>query len=295
MNMNIPETVLAPPSDKGYGPARRWEANIELGFSARPDKTVMSSMRFKGPMRVQRPFYPEGGPCHVYLLHPPGGMVSGDTLSIDVKVEKDAHALLTTPSAGKVYRADSSQVSQSQSVVIDVAEGAICEWLPQENILFDGANARLNTTVSLATNSSFVGWDMVSFGRQAGNLPFKHGALSQRFSVVVDGRPCLVENFKLDPELALLSSPVGLSGYTNAGNLYFVGAGLENKLETLRGLIPEVSDSLFIAATHKPNVLVVRAFSHSAELLRNTFYHIWGAMREPVLSLSPSFPRIWST
>jgi urease accessory protein len=279
----------------GYGPSRRWEATIALGFSARPEKTVMSSMHFKGPMRVQRPFYPEGAPCHVYLLHPPGGMVSGDKLGIAIEVHENAHALLTTPSAGKVYRADSAQVSQSQTITIDVASQGICEWLPQENILFDGANAFLSTRISLHSTSLFVGWDMISFGRQAGNSPFQSGGLSQRFNISIDGKLCAIENFRLDPELELLSSPLGLGNFPHLGNLYFVGQGIESKIDILRSTLPDSSDSLFIAATHKPNMLIVRAFSHCAEQLRNTFYQIWGAMREPVLMVPPSYPRIWST
>lgn len=293
--MKVLEKSTLDSQNLGYGPSRRWVASITLGFSARPEKTVMSSMHFKGPMRVQRPFYPEGSPCHVYLLHPPGGMVSGDKLSIAINVEENAHALLTTPSAGKVYSADSAQVSQSQSITIAVGKRGICEWLPQENILFDGANAFLSTRISLHSTSLFVGWDMVSFGRQAGNSPFQSGSLSQRFQISIEGKLCTVENFRLDPELELLSSSLGLGGYSHVGNLYFVGQGIESKIDILRSTLPETSDSLFIAATHKPNMLVVRAFSHCAEQLRNTFYHIWGAMREPVLMVPPSYPRIWST
>ena len=294
-HINAPERPSGATQNFGYGPSRRWEANIALSFAARSYKTVMSSMRFDGPMRVQRPFYPEGSPCHIYLLHPPGGMVSGDQLSIAIDVGEGAHALLTTPSAGKVYRADSSRVIQSQQVSIKVAEQGVCEWLPQENILFDGANAHLSTNIFLNSTSRFTGWDMVSFGRQAGNEPFKSGALRQQFQISIDDRLVAVENFCLDPALEMLSSPVGLGGFPHVGNLYFVGADIESHLETLRNCLPESDDSLFIAATHKPNILVVRAFSHCAEHLRNTFYEIWGAMRQPVLALAPSFPRIWST
>ena len=61
---------------------RRWAATLDLAFDARQEQgaqvTRMTRTRFKGPLRVQRPFYPEGktGCCHVYLLHPPGGLVS---------------------------------------------------------------------------------------------------------------------------------------------------------------------------------------------------------------------------
>ncbi|MCA1769209.1 MAG: urease accessory protein UreD, partial [Halomonas sp.] len=106
------------PRDSGhrFDAARRWDASLDLRFTPRQGVTRLAHARHRGPLRVQRPFYPEGarGACHVYLLHPPGGLVSGDTLTIDVGVEAGAHALLTTPAANKLYRADSYGVSSFQ-------------------------------------------------------------------------------------------------------------------------------------------------------------------------------------
>ena len=100
---------------------RRWAAALELGFEARAESepalvTRLVRRRHHGPLRVQRPFYPEGktGCCHVYLLHPPGGLVSGDELRIEASVAEGGHALLTTPAAAKLYKADSHGVAWGQ-------------------------------------------------------------------------------------------------------------------------------------------------------------------------------------
>jgi hypothetical protein len=107
-------------------------------------------------LRVQRPFYPESREvCHVYLLHPPGGLVSGDELQIDIAVGRDAWALLTTPGAGKVYGSDGQGVRQQQA--LRIARGGTLEWLPQEMILFDGARADLGTRVELEGDARFLG------------------------------------------------------------------------------------------------------------------------------------------
>jgi len=209
--MNAYSNLADDVNQTGYGQARNWVAQIDLGFACKNAKTVMSNMAFKGPMRVQRPFYPEGHPCHVYLLHPPGGMVSGDQLTINVSVERDAHALITTPSAGKIYHADSMGVSQRQLIRLNVSQG-ICEWLPQENIVFDGANAHLQTEVYLDSRARFMGWEMTSFGREAGNHPFTKGQFSQDIKMYRDMKPLVIERFELDASLRLFDSPVGLMG-----------------------------------------------------------------------------------
>ncbi|HSP31384.1 MAG TPA: urease accessory protein UreD, partial [Halomonas sp.] len=95
-----------------FDQGRHWAASLALTCAQRDGATRMVQARHHGPLRVQRPFYPEGRDqaCHVYVLHPPGGLVSGDALTINARVASGAHALLTTPAANKLYKADSQGV-----------------------------------------------------------------------------------------------------------------------------------------------------------------------------------------
>src|SRR5262245_5204087 len=121
-----------------------WHAAIDLGFEATGGTTHLARRAHRGPLVVQRPFRPEGpAVCHVYLLHPPGGLVGGDGLVVDVGVDAGAHALVTTPAASKVYRTNGEEVRQTQRLRV-AGRGAL-EWLPQEAILYDGARATLET------------------------------------------------------------------------------------------------------------------------------------------------------
>ena len=55
-----------------------WEAELALRFVIRDGRTVLGERRHRGPLQVQRVFYPEGTDlCHLYVLHPPGGLVAG--------------------------------------------------------------------------------------------------------------------------------------------------------------------------------------------------------------------------
>ena len=81
-----------------------WHGRLRLGFCPRDGRTVLARRDHAGPVLVQRPFYPGDGACHVYMLHPPGGLARDDRLEVHIDVHGGGNALLTTPAATKVYR-----------------------------------------------------------------------------------------------------------------------------------------------------------------------------------------------
>ena len=282
-----------------YGLKRAWEANLHLGYVNKNGKTVLKDMSFKGPLRVQRPFYPEQGRCHSYVLHPPGGMVSGDKITIGVDLAKDAQALVTTPSAGKIYGADSANVVQRQFIRLSVEGGAVLEFLPQENILFNGANAELDTQVDVAQTGALLAWDIVSFGRPHGGYLFESGALQQRISIRIADEPVLIEAFKTDESLRILESDAGLQGHLHMGSFFVVVpervSEYDGWLELVREHLPEATDSLKLAATHRRSVLVIRGLADDIETLRNIFIELWKRIRKDIIDAEPTVPRIWLT
>ena len=173
-----------------------WSASLDLTASRRGERTVLSRNSHCGPLRVQRPFYPEGGICHVYVLHPPGGLVAGDELAIDAHCESGAELLLTTPSAGRVYCSNAKQLQQSQKVTIHVEAGARCEWLPQESIVFDRAEALNSVSVHLDKEAQFTGWEVTCLGRPASGEGFDGGELQQSWDIYREARPLLLERTK---------------------------------------------------------------------------------------------------
>jgi len=112
---------------------RSWHARLELTLERNAMGTRLSRCRHNGPLYVQKPFYPEGREhAHLYLLHPPGGIVSGDFLDIDVTIKENAAALITTPGAARIYRARDEQPLQRQRISLRAANHATLEWFPLE-------------------------------------------------------------------------------------------------------------------------------------------------------------------
>jgi urease accessory protein len=298
--MNTVQEKTDSESPSVFGLHRAWHAKINLEYASQPHKTVLEDMSFSGPLRVQRPFYPEGACCHTYLLHPPGGMVSGDKIDIAIKAKRNSHALITTPSAGKIYGTDSLDIAQHQVVNIEAEPNSIVEWLPQENILFNRAKARLATKIELAKGAKLIAWDMLSFGRPAGGYWFETGSLQQQFSLYYNNEPMAIENFSTDPALQVLKSNVGLMGYLNMGAFYIIGDTPETALEIIRETIAphshgKVGQDLLVAASQKSELVVVRALARNAEQLRLMFFEIWQKVRRNSLGNDACMPRIWLT
>ena len=212
---------------------------MELDFAVRQGRTTLAKMQFSGPLRVQRPFYPEAAPanapgraqafqpCHCCLLHPPGGLVSGDDLSLAVRLAQGAHALLTAPSASKFYAADEHNVAQRQTTDLNVA-GGMLEWLPRETIIYDGARAEMRTSVELDNASACIGWEMICLGRPAANESFTHGSVRQSLILTREGLPLLHEVLRFEGGDALQKCACGLDDQAVSATLFAVGRGADD-------------------------------------------------------------------
>jgi urease accessory protein len=264
-----------------------WQASLHLQFAATTNKTLLVNRSQSGPLTVQRPFYPEGGVCHVYLLHPPGGIVGGDNLSISVKAAAHSHALITTPAAGKFYRSSGAQAKQV--VEITIANGAIVEWLPQETIIYEGAQLKSSVKVNLAADARFVGWEILSLGRPACAENFDYGLADLSWQIYCADRPLLLERLYLDAKA--FSERWGLQGNSACGTLFATPASAE----TFAAVQDLIGNSKGRGVTRIDNLLVCRALDIRSDRLRSFFEQVWAIARPDTVQRKVCSPRIWAT
>jgi urease accessory protein len=277
-----------------------WLAYLSMSFQQSARACCLSRCRHQGPLYVQKPFYPEGRElAHVYLLHPPGGLVSGDQLRISVDVEAQAQVLITTPGAGRVYRARLDRTLQQQHIHLKVAAGASLEWLPLETIAYPGANAKLNVNVDLATGGHYIGWDITSLGLPANNLAFDHGALQQRLVISQEGEPVLIECQRLgDGFNALMQAKAGFDGFPITGLMVagpFVDGVPEDAMMRLRACMTLGDETAIAGVSLVHQFLVLRYLGESSEQARKVFTVCWAVLRPLLLNRQACAPRIWST
>ena len=266
-----------------------WLARLRLGFRAGPGRTVLAQRERHGPLAVQRPFYPEGEVCHVYLLHPPGGVVGGDHLQIDCDLAAHSFVLVTAPGATKFYRSAGALACQQQH--LRVADGASLEWLPQESIFFPGARVRMCTRVDLLGDAHLTLWEILCLGRPANGEAFTEGAVDSRLEIWREGQPLLLERFRMDAQTRKRVSM--LAGQPVFATAVFSHAS-EAHLQMVRDMIGP-DDQAVSGATLTEGHLLVRYLGDSTEQAKKLFAKIWSALREPLLGRPAVVPRIWNT
>jgi urease accessory protein len=270
-----------------------WWAALQLGFERRGGRSVCHQRRHVGPLRVQRPFYPEGDEvCHVYVLHPPGGVVGGDELDIVVEVNGTAAALLTTPAAGKFYRSDGRRARQRQG--LRVAAGATLEWLPQESIVFAGASAAMTTRVELQGDARFMGWEILCLGRPGAGERFASGTVSQAWEIRRDGRPLFIERAVYDQDGTALDAPWGLAGEPVCGSLVCVGDYAES-IDEIRAATVALNITGLFSVTQLAEILICRYLGPHGDEAKSCFVAAWKILRPRFMQRAACAPRIWAT
>jgi urease accessory protein len=277
-------------------PTTGWRAALSLGFEADRGGTQLARRAHRGPFVVQRPFFPEGKEvCHVYLLHPPGGLVGGDELHLDLRVGVSARALVTTPAAGKAYRTTGPTARQSHALVVDA--GGTLEWLPQETIVYDGASVELETRVELAPGARFFGAETLCFGLPARREPFARGSCRQTFDLRRDGAPLFIERGRFDGGAAAQTAAWGLGGATVLSLVAASPSPGLSVIEELRALAAATptDDRAAVTVLGGNDVLVVRHLGAVAERARAFVQAVWRIVRPELLGRAAVAPRIWST
>ncbi len=275
---------------------RDWRAKLGLRFMPGTRRTRLEREPGFGPLYVQKPFYPEGDLCHVYLLHPPGGVAGGDRLAIDVQCLPGSAALLTTPAANKFYRSNGRPAALTQSLRVE--RDASCEWLPQETLLFGGALAEIETRIALAPGARFMAWDCLCLGREAHGDAFTTGAVTARLRIEGDGfSPLLSETLRLEAGGRLLAEPWGLDGRRVVATLY-AGPADADILAAFRATRPPNTDRtapVLEATTRMGELLVHRLLGNSSEAVRAALVASWASLRPLIIGRPACAPRIWKT
>ena len=272
-----------------------WLAKLSLSYERTSIGTVLKKSLHEGPLRVQKALFPEGNDiCHSIIIHPPAGIAGGDTLEIDVFVGSECHAVLSTPSASKWYKSFNNPATQS--IQFELGANAKLDWLPQENLFFKGADAKVLTKLNLQSSSSFIGWDAAMLGRHASGEEWSKGHVHIGNQIYRDGKLLWIENGQIDAEDMHYKSLPQIGSWPVFATLWAVGPACSRTLaESLSNMMPW-TDALRSGVTYLPQgVLLARAVSNDIELTRNWMINTWSILRPLVHGVPAKSLRLWAS
>lgn len=277
-----------------------WPAHLALSFAGQgAGRSVLSSRRHAGPLLVQKALYPEGpAVCHVTILHPPSGIAGGDELTIDVRVEGGAHALLTTPGATRWYKANGRKAVQHTH--LRVMAGARLDWLPQENIFFEQTDASLQNHIDLHSGSAAIGWEINQLGRIQAATHWDEGRVHLASTLYLDDAPVWLECGELTAAGPARHCDPGLAGYPVVATLWAFGTELSGEYtDELAQQLPWTA-TLRAGLTHirqpdQQGLTLVRVLGRHTQDVRALLTDLWMQLRPRLLETPGALPRLWNT
>ena len=273
-----------------------WHAQLQLDYERRGLCTVARHVH-SGPLRILQSLYPEGDAvCHNVLVHPPGGLVGGDTLDLQVRAAAGTHGLITTPGATRFYRSDEALALQRTHLALE--DGARIEWLPLETICYSGCRAENCLTLNLAPKAQVMGWDVTALGLPHADLPFVDGFVQQHIELP----GVWLERGRVGADDAvLLNGPAALAGMRCWATMYLVcGQAMDRAykstaLDAARDVIAAHALAATAGAT-SPNAqtVVVRVVAPQVEAVMGLLRQVRLAWRVQLWNMAASSPRIWA-
>ena len=273
-----------------------WQAKLSIDYSVEDGHCVARHVHH-GPLRILKSLYPEGHKvCHNILVHPPSGLVGGDSLDIKLRLNDHAHALLTTPGATRFYHSDG--LTASQRIHATLGPGARLEWLPLEALAYSGCYASNQVTFNLAADSQLMAWDVSALGLPHANQAFTNGQYQQHLEI----EGVWLERGLIDAnDHRLIYSPLGLNGHSCQGTLVFAqgSAMSDEQLQQVIALARKLCEqhALVLQAgvsSPDPSLVLVRVLSAQVEQAMDLLRRIWLLWRSELWQRPAVAPRIWA-
>lgn len=270
----------------GAPPHQRSRGGALVRFALARGATRLAELHQSPPMRVLFPAPEPGEPPLAALVNTAGGLAGGDAVEVSVALGPGARACVCTPAAEKVYRSLGPETRVSAR--LDVASGAVLEWIPQETILFDGARLTRRLAAHLAPGATLVMAEMLVFGRHARGEALHAGALLDAWRVHRGGALLWADGLALEKEIrARLDGRFGFAGAEASATLLLAA---EAALARPRDALREAGMAATIA---RPGLLLARWLGRASEV-RDGLGRAIRLLRREALGLPPVLPRLWT-
>ncbi len=256
---------------------QRSTGHASASFAQRSGRAALRDLRQQGSAKAI-----VLAPSEIVFLNTSGGLTGGDRLEYHLSLDAGCRMTATTQTAERAYCSTSGPARMF--VDMKLGEGAHLDWLPQETILFDTAQLRRRTCITLAADATCLMAETVVLGRAAMGeavtaLDFHDWRHIQR-----GGTPLHLEALLLNTA-RLAAGAAGLDGARAFATVVMVAPNAADVLGPVRATLN--ATQVRAAASALDDRLVIRLMAPDGWPLRRKLAEILTLLRRAPL------PRVW--
>ncbi|MGG5316231.1 urease accessory protein UreD [Enterococcus sp. AZ072] len=195
---------------------------IQMTFVNRSKRTIASKVYHEGNSRVSSniPLPNEKTPYY-FFISTGGGFIEGEKYEVDMIIDKEAHAIVTTQAPTYVYKCENG-IQTKQTVHIDLKEECTFEYLTDEVIPYKNSIYKQETIIHMKDTSTIALIDGVTAGWSEDEKPFQYTDLQMKTTILMNDRLIYNDHLICEPRMNDMASLGHFEGHSNYNSLIIV-------------------------------------------------------------------------
>ena len=217
------------------------------------------------------------------MLNTSGGITGGDRLNVKIQVGNGA-VVATSQTAERLYRS----ITEPAKIEITLRSynAATLHWLPQETIIFDGAELDRTVCLDMSADSKCLLAETIVMGREAMGEDIRVCHFTDNWRLYREGQLFHAESLRLTDRVAeIMAVPAGGNGARLLSTILYAGFDAEQKAGLLTSVVETCSSKCAMSCWN--DRLVIRLMSLHPRFAR-------ADIKELLCALSGQpLPRVW--
>ena len=217
------------------------------------------------------------------MLNTSGGITGGDRLNVKIQVENGA-VVATSQTAERLYRSITEPAKIE--ITLRAYNAATLHWLPQETIIFDGAELDRTVCLDMSADSKCLLAETIVMGREAMGEDIRVCHFTDKWRLYREGQLFHAESLRLTDRVAeIMAAPAGVNGARLLSTILYAGFDAEQMAGLLSSVVETCSSKCAVSCWN--DRLVIRLMSPHPRFAR-------ADIKELLCALSGQpLPRVW--
>jgi urease accessory protein len=266
--------------------------SLKLEKDPETGKTVIREQYTRVPLFTQRAMYLEEtlpAMAYVYIVSPSGGILQGDRYRIDITLDNNTLAHVTTQGATRIYKMEKNYASQI--VNIKVGDGSYFEYIPDQIIPFRNSRFYQEVELLVHDNATMIYSEVIVPGRVASGEKFEYD-LCYIKTIARNhlGKTRFIDVVKLEPKKVNLTVDGIMGNFNVIGTIYIVTKAqyVKNLQYEINKKIKEFEDKVSGGTSVLPDRqgVITRILGTTAEDVKNLIFEVIGIARNQIIGAS---------